>query len=404
VTQAPAQVLVSMRPHEGPPDDVRDRATVLARTIEAGLGMCAERHVLAVPGGPAGDAGILDRIASLEQAEGVINELVANLSNALASFRTQIVSLRQALAPVNKLPVELLQRIFFMGYIDIELPLWRDLHVRTICSVCRLWRAIATSQSELWTTMSLNSPQPYVRLCVERAGTQQFDVTHTTRMQRSDTSPNSWIIREVCPFNRWKSLNITFREESASWKVFQKGAPHLSHLKKLTIEMYPCPFGRTYRKEELLEIYKLFPNLTSLYILWLPRGSLKFAFSPSLVDLRIDMNLSESDLATIFEECLSLRRLWISTVFPRMILDESDWGSAEDGGFQLSAPTTLESLVVSEDVDIGNLRCIVQRLEAPNLKELCILMDADAKPDGTVLSDGIAKLVSYLDDFGTAMF
>lgn len=393
-----------MRPHEGPPDDVRDRAIALARTIEAGLGVCAETHVLAVPRGPTGDAGILDRIASLEQAEGVIKELVANLSNTLASFRTQIVSLRQALAPVNKLPVELLQRVFFMGYVDIELPLWRDLHVRTICSVCRLWRAIATSQSELWTIVSLNSSLPYVRLCVERAGTQQFDVTHTTRMQRSDTSPKSWIIREVCPFNRWKSLNITCREESASWKVFQKGAPHLSHLKKLTIEMYPCPFGRTYRKEELLEICKLFPNLTSLYVLWLPRRSLKFAFSPSLVDLRIDMNLSESDIATIFEECLSLRRLWISTVFPPMVLDEPDWSSAEDGVSQLSAPTTLESLVVSEDVDIGNLRCIVQRLEAPNLKEFCILMDADAKPDGTVLSDGIANLVSFLDDFGTAMF
>jgi len=91
-------------------------------------------------------------------------------------------------------------------------------------------------------------------------------------------------------------------------------------------------------------------------------------------------------------------------VFPPMVLDEPDWSSAEDGVSQLSAPTTLESLVVSEDVDIGNLRCIVQRLEAPNLKEFCILMDADAKPDGTVLSDGIANLVSFLDDFGTAMF
>jgi hypothetical protein len=384
-----------MNHNDRPPDDIPDCST-LARTIEAGLDLCAETRVLATPREIAGDAGILERVSFLEQTERAISELVGSLSNNLTSIRSQIVSLRQT-APVNKLPVEILQRIFFMGYVDVELPLWRDVHVRTICSVCRLWRAIATSQSELWTIVSLDSAQPYVRLCVERAGTQQFDITHGINMQRSDTSPRPWVLHGVCPFNRWKSLSVAFGEESASWKVFKKVAPHLSHLRKLTVETYWCLPNQLHQKEELLRISKLFPNLVSLYILWLPKASFNSALSFSLLDLRIDMELSEMNLATIFRECSSLRRLWISTVSPEISDDGSDWNSTGIGeihSVQLSAPTTLESIVLAEDVDTGGLRCIVQRLEAPNLKELGVLMDAEINLGGTDWSESIANLVS----------
>ena len=347
----------------------------------------------------AGDAGILERVSFLEQTERTISELVGSLSNTLASIRFQIVSLRQILASVNKLPMEILQRIFFMGYVDVGLPLWRDVHVRTICSVCRLWRAIATSQSELWTTVSLGSAQSYVRLCVERAGSRPFNITHPINMQRADTSPKSWVHRGVCPLDRWKSLNVALGEESASWKVFRKVAPHLSHLRKLTVEVYPRPPSRLHRKEELLRISGLFPNLMSLYILWLPKTSFNSALSSSLVDLRIDMELSEVDLAAIFRRCSSLRRLWISTVYPEVLDEGTDWNGIGIGiggirRVQLSAPTALESLVLSEDVNIGNLRSIIQRLEAPNLKELAILVDAEGNSGGAVWSESIANLVS----------
>ena len=387
---------VRMGRDDGQPDDVRKRASTLARTIEAELDLSAKGRFLADSPAIAGDAGILDRISSLEQTEREIKDLVASLSDTLTSVRSRILSLRQTLALVNNLPVEILQCIFFMGYTDLELPMWRDLHVRIICSVCRLWRAIATSQSELWTTVSLDSSLSYVRLCVKRAGTKQFDVTHTINMQRSDTNPHPWTVREVCPFKRWRSLSITLGEESASWKVFQKAAPHLSHLRKLIIEMYPCPPSRIYRKEELVQISKLFPNLTSLYILWLPRASFKSSLPVSLVDLRIDMKISESNLATIFEECSSLRRLWVSTISSPIIwADEFNWGDVENGrASNLYAPATLKSLFLSEDVGIGNLRSIVHKLEAPNLRELSILMDDESNPDGTVSSEYIANFVS----------
>lgn len=395
----------------------------------------AAQHSLAI------DADIVARLTSFEQAQSTVESVISELSQSLSALRSQHASLRQLLVAVNMLPAEVFNRIFLMSYYDIEYAPWRPRYARTVSSVCRQWRSIAISQGELWTTILLDAAEPSVRISVERACLQRsFDVTHSFAMQKSTHPPKSWIATAVCPPARWRSLNITLKRDSTSWKAFKKVMPKFSSrtsegrgLERLTIDMYPAIPGIGYFDTQAdLQISRLFPNLQSLHVVRLEDKALRAALSPTLVNLRLSILITSADLRMIFRECSGLRRLWLSPIrdatqpvsntsnsddfhlgdedeedeggedgsegedFQIMDVDDTDpHGSAGVSFMPLIAPGTLKSLVLDEDTTFEFVRTIIKNLEAPGLKQLTILSDVDADGGMEIITQArVHRLVS----------
>lgn len=362
------------------------------------------QHSLAI------DPIITERLSSLRQSGRVIKDVVEELSLALAAIKSRYVSLKQMLNPVNMLPTEVLERVFLLGFYDIEHLPSRPCYARTISSVCQRWRSIGLLQRDLWTTILLNASESSIRLAVDRASRRQFDVTHSSIMEHSVDCPQTWIsVSSVCPPERWRSLDVGFRHLSTTWKMFKKISPRLEGLKRLTIDAYPSPKGNmTYYRELEANLCAsdLFPNLESLYIIWLPDITFRTCLSPTLVDLRLTIPINDDDLREIFMECTSLRQLWLSsrrivnadeTTYDSASIpdsesdDEAEAGNYIGEGFvnydhlskdwNFEYPTipletsTLESLILDQDLDVGFTAHIIEQLDAPKLKRFAVLLD-----------------------------
>ena len=88
---------------------------------------------------------------------------VRDLDQKTRLVMAAIKSARNAHALINKLPDEILERIFLLvqPYYGDFLPKWpglKSLEWTAITRVCRRWRLIATSYSALWTTLDADGP------------------------------------------------------------------------------------------------------------------------------------------------------------------------------------------------------------------------------------------------------
>ncbi|KAF8315427.1 hypothetical protein DL93DRAFT_2166792 [Clavulina sp. PMI_390] len=372
----------------------------------------------------AKDTAVLERLSFLRRSATSIEGSISELSEALKILRSRHAALRQTLAAVNMLPAEVLQRIFLISHNDVETASWRPSHARTISSVCRRWRAVALTQSELWTTILLDGAEPTMRLTVERAGNRPFQVTHTLKMQQTTSIPKIWITSDVVPLSRWRSLSMAVKAGSTSMKAFHKIRKGLTNLESLTIDAerkYRTPFLTMLPPD--LDLATTFPRLQSLHVMSAPVAVCRSALTASLVNLRLDLSVTLSDIITIFDSCQSLRRLWLSPAAdagnafgqnPHAgdIVDEDhdadeDVGGDNDGDEamevdlelpataatsastrtsrreveDLVAPPEFESLVLEEEVGLYLTQRIIETLRAPSLKHLDILLDPDEEPD-----------------------
>lgn len=101
--------------------------------------------------------------------------------------------MRNALVPVNRLPVEVLQQI------PSWLPYASDIFATS--HVCRYWRASFLSYSELWTYLNCRSDRA-TRALVERSGVAPLDI-----VIGPGYSPNAFCYT-IPHVGRWESLDV----------------------------------------------------------------------------------------------------------------------------------------------------------------------------------------------------
>lgn len=115
------------------------------------------------------------------------------LEKSLSGVSLKIRTMRNALVPVNHLPVEVLQQI----------PSWLPYASNIISAshVCRYWRTSFLSHSELWTYLNCRSDRA-TRTMVERSGVAPLDIVINTGY-----SPNAFCYT-IPHVGRWESLEV----------------------------------------------------------------------------------------------------------------------------------------------------------------------------------------------------
>jgi hypothetical protein len=120
-----------------------------------------------VPPSTLGDAKLslqqsLDGLSALtrqiDDEQAALKEFVAQTEARIAAFsrdksilEEQITAIQGFLAPIRKLPAELLREIFFYAWQDYPCVGW------VVASVCRDWRRVGLAMSIIWSKASSSS-------------------------------------------------------------------------------------------------------------------------------------------------------------------------------------------------------------------------------------------------------
>ncbi|TFK61754.1 hypothetical protein BDN72DRAFT_849411, partial [Pluteus cervinus] len=237
---------------------------------------------------------------SIKDAYVKLDVEIAQLETRLSSLKT----LRNSLAPISKIPTEILTKMFRHCYEPSEFPFSEDLDVNTrffISWVCRHWRDTALATPNLWTIISKKSSE--VRLHVDfvqellirsrglnlalnlykpsRAvlGACLSEISHTQHLQllstRSSTELNALLSQ---PASALVSLDLS----DYSNLELSLSSAHYPNLLQLTVSRSPLSaisplMAPTLTSLELVKIYNLgvnylvtvlpsIPNLTELVL------------------------------------------------------------------------------------------------------------------------------------------
>ncbi|KAF5325421.1 hypothetical protein D9619_010027 [Psilocybe cf. subviscida] len=112
---------------------------------------------------------------SFYEAQLMIDEEIADLTARMQESIRLLKARRNELAPVTKLPDEILFQIFviFQDSIDLQHRQWQQ-----IAHVCRYWRHVAVGSPSLWTRLH-NPPHALTQLMLERSKNAPLDVALT---------------------------------------------------------------------------------------------------------------------------------------------------------------------------------------------------------------------------------
>lgn len=115
-------------------------------------------YVYSVPASLTDAKALLTDIQSGSNAETLIARLEDESARRVAQA-VQLRSLRNALAPIAKLPAELLSQVFLQYALSSPLDLLYELQWARLMEVCRLWRAVGLSLEPAWSYILITSPR-----------------------------------------------------------------------------------------------------------------------------------------------------------------------------------------------------------------------------------------------------
>jgi hypothetical protein len=143
------------------------------------------------------------------------------LEKSLSAVSLKIRTMRNALVPVNRLPVEVLQQI----------PSWLPytFQIFSASHVCRYWRASLLSYSELWSSLNCRSVGA-TRALIERSGVAPLDIVISPGY-----SPDAFCYT-IPHVRRWGSLQVrALRNEIGPVLTALTGPGSAPKLRDLTI-------------------------------------------------------------------------------------------------------------------------------------------------------------------------
>ncbi|KAL1749886.1 hypothetical protein FB107DRAFT_224778 [Schizophyllum commune] len=158
---------------------------------------------------PGDRTPIYEDLGNLEAEVQRVDEEIARLQTLREQIEAQLALSRAMVAPVRRLPPELLARIFLEHADEFPEAERTLITTTTAAGVSATWRWVACSVSGLWTHISLAptaaSTYPHLVLCLSRSGSS---LLHIHGEQALDTALKAQITRLLPEAHRWKTLSL----------------------------------------------------------------------------------------------------------------------------------------------------------------------------------------------------
>ncbi|THH11350.1 hypothetical protein EW146_g8068, partial [Bondarzewia mesenterica] len=176
----------------------------------------------------------------IHAAEAQLAQLVSETRCVIDEMESQRAALEEKLsqmlayiAPIRRLPQELLRHIFLMNFEEYPCCAW------ILAAVCTLWRRLALSMPKIWSKIRLvtspNSSADTIRLWLERSGSRvpldieiflqvQTSSAASTVSRRRIRSPSPWTYPNP-PSSTTQYVQISAGQPSTSIQIFPTSAP-----------------------------------------------------------------------------------------------------------------------------------------------------------------------------------
>ncbi|KAH6901499.1 hypothetical protein BKA70DRAFT_1522227 [Coprinopsis sp. MPI-PUGE-AT-0042] len=179
--------------------------------------------------------------SSIEEARRLLDARVLALEKEILDIKSQ----RNQLAPIARIPLEVLTEIFF----ECATNLW-PMHQRSqhglnidltytkwtvVSHVCRQWRDVALGCSELWSLLSPCMPKRWIEAMVERSKASPISVVnleYEIAGLRPERFPNNIqaLLTALSATSRWRSvhLRLTHRSDDITKLIPSLNSPNPS--------------------------------------------------------------------------------------------------------------------------------------------------------------------------------
>ena len=279
------------------------------------------------------------------------------LENKRRLLERNAAGYKSLLAPIRKLPPELLHQIFlfvcndnYMGLGCFRFP------AATLVQVCLSWNNVASSSPRLWSIITLLIPkaspeiETVLRYLLKKSGSAPLDVKIMSfHSFQSDLQWLDMLVRQSC---RWMRLDLSldrtlFDDVYNALRPIQGNLPLLEYLK----------FDGGPRSEEVLDIFQDAPRLRSV--------SLGYVSNPDAILLPWEQ-LQSLVLSSSRNRYAPLRRL-SSKMKTITFVSRSEYELDPERSLQVVLDAEALSLDTYDQWDI------IANLTLPKLTSLCLL-------------------------------
>ncbi|KAI4523517.1 hypothetical protein K525DRAFT_282577 [Schizophyllum commune Loenen D] len=166
------------------------------------------------------------RILAIDEEVVALLDRVSRLTDTKAALRRELGHQRALLAPIRRLPVELVVQIFDFACVDMHKDFKRKLPmIMSLSSVSKLWRDIAISMSTIWAAFPLSWAQRMIDLWkkpMQRAIINRVQVYLSRVGNATVTDPLLFIIRSP-PTRELFQIAMEFSDSFQVLKVEEHG-------------------------------------------------------------------------------------------------------------------------------------------------------------------------------------
>ncbi|KAJ7166340.1 hypothetical protein C8R43DRAFT_1232390 [Mycena crocata] len=290
-----------------------------------------------------------------------IDSQIRDLMRLRDRERGLITALKLVIAPIRKLPAEILVEIF-LHYLDIWWYSRNDLkRVLTLSHVCAHWRQIACTTPQLWTgALPINFKKAFSDTYLSMAKTflersAPFPIPMTLDVESRGVAPLINSLFSSAP--RWRSLQL---HDYFSARFRQMAPNTLANLESIDVKIYgPAGYAA--------------PVTAFLTAPLLRRVNLQAAQSTS----HLPMPWAQLTHVTLSETSPQLSLdilLQCTSICSATFTDMNAWSVEPDAALPVALPQ-LESLEVRfrwESLEVGHITPFFARLELPGLSNLSL--------------------------------
>jgi len=319
-------------------------------------------------------------------------------------------------SPISQLPVELLSRVFLLGFSDRQNSRksnGQNFEV-VVSHVNAYWRSVAIRETrKLWTSIHFSdvTHMDRAKTYLARSGCMLIDVVIDTE-SLEDHTPGRTLFRDefhpvfkiVTPhIYRWRSFVLKLRDHQCKTSTIAElstcgPAPSLTHLQLWHVESSTAGaenFWMSTVRPPVIVFDGQLPSLISLSLIGvnIPWASSHSPFVKDLQSLELALHCENvrptyDEWESMLRRCSALEKLSLHYSGPRM-----SPGWSED---PICLPCLTDLSIA--DLDPDHLCCVFQRLRVPRVKRLRLeLPDQNYTPFLDVVRRSKSKVFSQVD-------